>query len=94
MRIDFSTIKGFAVPEGKVTQIADASGNVLWALSGGWPDDLDTGLEFTSASPFNLETLSVGWNGTIEYCNGGGGWKTWDGSEISSGESEKVTVSI
>lgn len=35
MRIDFSTIKEFRVPEGVVTQIADESGRVLWALSGG-----------------------------------------------------------
>lgn len=33
--IDFSTLKGLTIPEGVVTQITDAAGNVLWALSGG-----------------------------------------------------------
>ena len=33
--IDFPTLKGLTIPEGVVTQIADASGRVLWALSGG-----------------------------------------------------------
>lgn len=29
--IDFSTLKGLSIPEGVVTQIADASGAVLWS---------------------------------------------------------------
>ena len=33
--IDFSTLQGLTIPEGVVTQIADASGMVLWAVSGG-----------------------------------------------------------
>ena len=32
---DFSTLQGLAIPEGVVTQIADESGMVLWAVSGG-----------------------------------------------------------
>lgn len=28
--IDFSTLQGLSIPEGAVTQIADASGRVLW----------------------------------------------------------------
>lgn len=31
MSIDFSTLQGLTIPEGNVTQIADASGNVLWS---------------------------------------------------------------
>ena len=31
--IDFSTLQGLTIPEGVVTQIADASGRVLWKLS-------------------------------------------------------------
>ena len=33
--IDFTTLQGLTIPEGVVTQITDASGRVLWALSGG-----------------------------------------------------------
>ena len=33
MSIDFSTLKGVTIPEGVVTQITDALGNVLWASS-------------------------------------------------------------
>ena len=29
--IDFSTLQGLTIPEGNVTQIADASGRVLWS---------------------------------------------------------------
>ena len=53
-----------------------------------WPEDLDTGLEFASASPFTVSVTAKKWGGAIEYCNGGD-WQTWDGSEISSGNSEK-----
>ena len=31
MSIDFSTLQGVTIPEGEVTQIADASGTVLWS---------------------------------------------------------------
>lgn len=33
MSIDFATLQGLTIPEGVVTQITDASGNVLWALA-------------------------------------------------------------
>ena len=33
--IDFSTLQGLTIPEGVVTQIADASGRVLWMVGGG-----------------------------------------------------------
>jgi hypothetical protein len=33
--IDFSTLKGLEIPEGVVTQIADASGRVIWVLDSG-----------------------------------------------------------
>lgn len=33
--INFSTLQGLTIPEGVVTQIADASGRVLWALKSG-----------------------------------------------------------
>lgn len=53
----------------------------------GWPGDLDTGLEFASSNAFTISVAYPEWNGTMEYCNGEG-WVTWDGSEISSGETE------
>ena len=37
MSIDFSTLKGLTIPEGVVTQITDASGNVLWKKISGIP---------------------------------------------------------
>ena len=52
-----------------------------------WPNDLDTALEFLSANPFSI-SAPLNWDGKIEYTNGNG-WKTWDGSEISSGQSSK-----
>lgn len=35
MSINFSTLTGLTIPEGVVTQITDASGRVIWAVSGG-----------------------------------------------------------
>ena len=35
--IDFSTLQGLTIPEGVVTQIADAAGNVLWAVQNDKP---------------------------------------------------------
>ena len=85
--MNFATLKGLTIPEGVVTQIADASGRVIWEASG-WPNDLDTGLEFASASAFSISASSPGWDGTMEYCNGDGEWKAWDGSAISSGKTQ------
>lgn len=31
--IDFSTLKSLTIPEGEVTKITDANGNVLWEKS-------------------------------------------------------------
>ena len=53
----------------------------------GWPDDLDTVLEFSSANPFSI-SAPKNWDGKLEYTNGSG-WKMWDGSAIASGEIEK-----
>lgn len=50
----------------------------------GWPDDLDTALEFASAEVFSISAPKK-WGGKIEYTNGSG-WNTWDGSEITSGK--------
>lgn len=52
----------------------------------GWPDDLDTALEFSSANPFSISAQKK-WDGKLKYTNGSG-WKTWDGSTIASGEIE------
>ena len=50
----------------------------------GWPNELDTALEFASPEVFSISALKR-WDGKIEYTNGSG-WKTWDGNEITSGE--------
>lgn len=34
MSINFATLQGVTIPEGVVTQIADASGRILWSVSG------------------------------------------------------------
>ena len=50
----------------------------------GWPNDLDTALEFTSPEVFSISAPQK-WDGKIEYTNGSG-WNTWDGIEITAGE--------
>ena len=52
----------------------------------GWPNDLDTALEFASPEIFSI-SAPKNWDGKLEYTNGSG-WKTWDGSAIASGEIE------
>ena len=49
-----------------------------------WPDDLDTALQFSSPNLFSI-SAPKNWDGKLEYTNGSG-WKTWDGSEITSGK--------
>ena len=56
----------------------------------GWPDDLDTALEFASPETFSISTRK-NWDGKIEYSNGSG-WKTWDGAKITSGVIENKNV--
>ena len=85
--MDFSAYKGWIIPEGNVAQVVDESGIEIWSGIK-WPDDLDTGLEFASASPFTISVNEYSkWDGTMEYCNGGD-WSLWDGSEISSGRTK------
>ena len=50
----------------------------------GWPNDLDTALEFASPEVFSI-SAPKNWDGKLEYTNGSG-WNTWDGSEITAGE--------
>ncbi len=50
----------------------------------GWPNDLDTALEFTSPEVFSISAPQK-WDGKIEYTNGSG-WNTWNGIEITAGE--------
>ena len=49
-----------------------------------WPNDLDTALEFSSVNLFSI-SAKKNWDGKLEYTNGSE-WKTWDGSEITSGK--------
>ena len=75
---------GYSISGGKT--LVDGTGYDVGFGGGG----VDTGnaLEFVSAEPFTLRASAKGWNGTIEYANGGD-WATWDGNSISSGETEK-----
>ena len=50
----------------------------------GWPNDLDTALEFASPEVFSI-SAPKNWDGKLEYTNGSE-WNTWDGTEITSGE--------
>lgn len=54
MSIDFSTLQGLTIPEGVVTQIADASGNVLWAVKSG--DKVILEVEKITANTYAGET--------------------------------------
>lgn len=79
MSIDFATLQGLTIPEGVVTQIADASGRVLWALSGGkvilevekiTSDTYAGGTTYTSEQ-FILLSIYPKTNGTVTVTYGG-----------------------
>lgn len=52
--IDFSILKGLTIPEGVVTKITDASGNVLWKLENDKPIILE--VEKITSSTYAAET--------------------------------------
>lgn len=79
--IDFTTLQGLTIPEGVVTQIADASGRVLWMLNtGGGPVILE--VEKITSDTYAAETTYTGeqfilldiypkTNGTVNVTYGG-----------------------
>ena len=79
MSIDFSTLQGLTIPEGVVTQIADASGRVLWVLSGGKivlevekiTSDTYAGETTYTGEQFILLDIYPKTNGTVKVTYGG-----------------------
>lgn len=76
--IDFSTLQGLTIPEGVVTQIADAAGNVLW--SAGKPiilevakitSDTYAGETTYTGESFILLDIYPKTNGTVKVTYGG-----------------------
>lgn len=77
--MNFATLQGLAIPEGVVTQIADASGRVLWALSGGKvilevekiTSDTYAGETTYTGEQFILLDIYPKTNGTVKVTYGG-----------------------
>ncbi len=78
--IDFSTLQGLAIPEGVVTQIADASGAVIWAAKSGGKvilevekitSDTYAGETTYTAEEFILLDIYPKTNGTVSVTYGG-----------------------
>ena len=77
--IDFATLQGLTIPEGVVTQIADAAGNVLWAVSGGKvilevekiTSDTYAGETTYTGEQFILLDIYPKTNGTVSVTYGG-----------------------
>ena len=78
--MNFATMKGLTIPEGVVTQITDASGRVLWALSGGGPivlqvekitSDTYAGETTYTGEQFILLDIYPKTNGTVSVTYGG-----------------------
>lgn len=78
--IDFATLKGLTIPEGLVTQITDASGRVLWAVSGGGKvvlgvekitSDTSSAETTYAAEEFILLDIYPKTNGTVKVTYGG-----------------------
>lgn len=78
--IDFSTLQGLIIPEGAVTQIADASGKVIWKLANDKPIILE--VEKITSDTYAGETTYTGeqfilldiypkTNGTVSVTYGG-----------------------
>ena len=80
MSINFATLQGLTIPEGVVTQITDASGRVLWMVSGG--DKVILEVEKITSDTYAGETTYTGeqfilldiypkTNGTVNITYGG-----------------------
>lgn len=78
--IDFATLQGLTIPEGVVTQIADASGRVLWQLNAGGPVILEvekiTSNTYAGETTYNNEEFILldiypKTNGTVSVTYGG-----------------------
>lgn len=77
--MNFATLQGLTIPEGVVTQIADASGRVLWALSGGKvilevekiTSDTYAGETTYTGEEFILLDIYPKTNGTVKVTYGG-----------------------
>ena len=80
MSINFATLQGLTIPEGVVTQIADASGRVIWALQSGEPvilevekitSDTYVGETTYTGEQFILLDIYPKTNGTVKVTYGG-----------------------
>ena len=77
--MNFATLQGLTIPEGVVTQIADASGRVLWAVSGGKvilevekiTSDTYAGETTYTGEQFILLDIYPKTNGTVNVTYGG-----------------------
>ena len=77
---NFATLQGLSIPEGVVTQITDASGRVIWAVSGGEPvvlqvakvtSDTYAGETTYTGEQFILLDIYPKTNGTVKVTYGG-----------------------
>ena len=79
MSIDFSTLQGLTIPEGVVTEIKDAGGRVIWAVSGGkvilqvekMTYDTKAGETIYTGEQFILLDIYPTTNGTVTVTYGG-----------------------
>ena len=98
--IDFSTLQGLTIPEGVVTQIADASGRVIWVLKSGTKAVLQ--VEKITATTYAGETeypdesfISISvypkTNGTVKVTYGGLTKTVTDTSGVESPNLQSVS---
>lgn len=77
--MNFATLKNLTIPEGVVTQITDASGMVIWAVSGGkvilevakFTSDTIAGETTYTGEQFILLDIYLKTNGTVSVTYGG-----------------------
>lgn len=81
--IDFSTLKGLTIPEGKVKQIADLSGRVLWSAV----DNLT--VTMTQANPSGVEAYISYTIGSITNISEPGIYQVPAGTEMRAYISHK-----
>lgn len=97
--IDFSTLQGITIPEGAVTQIADASGKVLWKLANDKPIILE--VEKITSDTYAAETTYTGeqfilldiypkTNGTVSVTYGGLTKTITDTSGVENPNAQRV----
>lgn len=77
--MNFTEAKSLTIPEGNVTKITNAAGNILWSAA----VEIVSYFTFSSPETFSISVETPGWDGTMYYSTDTANWYEWGGSAVS-----------